>query len=422
MGPIPYALSVSHFISSVGADAGFASIIGLAILVLLYFAQARECTALREHAYESAQRVQELEGRVAGLARSAAAAPAPYLPPSQHRPAAASPPGAVGSAMPRLDDASTPPGHPLASAPYSDEGSGRPSSPLPPSGAGPNPPAGVGAPPLAAATRLIPTRDVADGRGGGPVTFARAGTAGALEADARGHHGATATATPPPGPSTVAALANGSARGYAPFGSEPGPGAAAMSASAPAKPVARPAASARRGSPYPPSGRQQPQTGGGRRGRFALLLSALMVMAVVAVLLIATSGAGTKHVASPPVRNSNAPLLHRSSAPLDPASVTVAVLNGTLTHGLAGRVAGRLAAAGYKRGMVGNTAEQTRTATVVAYTRGHKRAALAVARSLKLGTGVVALVAPSTQQIACPPPGACAVTVVVTVGSDLAGP
>lgn len=146
-----------------------------------------------------------------------------------------------------------------------------------------------------------------------------------------------------------------------------------------------------------------------------------MVLAVVAVLLIATSGAGTKHVASPPVRNSNAPLLHRSSAPLDPASVTVAVLNGTLTHGLAGRVAGQLTAAGYKRGMVGNTAEQNRTATVVAYTREHKRAALAVARSLKLGAGVVALVDPSTQQIACPPPGACAVTVVVTVGSDLAG-
>ena len=41
-GALPFAFSVSHFINSVGADAGFASIIGLAILVLLYFAQARE--------------------------------------------------------------------------------------------------------------------------------------------------------------------------------------------------------------------------------------------------------------------------------------------------------------------------------------------------------------------------------------------
>ena len=39
MPAIPFAFSVHHFITSVGADAGFAAIIGLAILVLLYFAQ-----------------------------------------------------------------------------------------------------------------------------------------------------------------------------------------------------------------------------------------------------------------------------------------------------------------------------------------------------------------------------------------------
>ena len=42
MRVIPFAFSVHHFITTVGADAGFAAIIGLAILVLLYFAQARE--------------------------------------------------------------------------------------------------------------------------------------------------------------------------------------------------------------------------------------------------------------------------------------------------------------------------------------------------------------------------------------------
>ena len=50
MASAPYALSIHNFISSVGADAGFASIIGLAILVLLYFAHARETSALREQA------------------------------------------------------------------------------------------------------------------------------------------------------------------------------------------------------------------------------------------------------------------------------------------------------------------------------------------------------------------------------------
>src|SRR3982074_1815251 len=71
MGPIPFAFSVSHFINSVGADAGFASIIGLAILVLLYFAHARETASLRAHAYEAAERIQQLEARLAQPTRSA---------------------------------------------------------------------------------------------------------------------------------------------------------------------------------------------------------------------------------------------------------------------------------------------------------------------------------------------------------------
>ena len=76
MGSIPFAFSVHHFINSVGADAGFAAIIGLAILVLLYFAQARETASLREQAYESAQRVQQLENRLAQLSRMPAPPPA----------------------------------------------------------------------------------------------------------------------------------------------------------------------------------------------------------------------------------------------------------------------------------------------------------------------------------------------------------
>ena len=64
MGLAPYALSVHHFISSVGADAGFASIIGLAVLVLLYFAQARETSSLRDQADQAAQVESLADGRV----------------------------------------------------------------------------------------------------------------------------------------------------------------------------------------------------------------------------------------------------------------------------------------------------------------------------------------------------------------------
>src|SRR5437762_1136495 len=76
MGNVPFAFSVHHFVSTVGADVGFASIIGLAILALLYFAQARETASLREQAEDSAEHLRELELRLAQLSRgSAGAAP-----------------------------------------------------------------------------------------------------------------------------------------------------------------------------------------------------------------------------------------------------------------------------------------------------------------------------------------------------------
>src|SRR5437764_58691 len=94
MASVPFAVSVHHFISSVGADAGFAAIIGLAILVFLYFAQARETAALRDRAEESAERVQQLETRVAQLSGSAGATS------STTAPAGPAPPGARSPATP----------------------------------------------------------------------------------------------------------------------------------------------------------------------------------------------------------------------------------------------------------------------------------------------------------------------------------
>ncbi|MDX6727965.1 MAG: hypothetical protein QOK49_2770, partial [Baekduia sp.] len=44
------SLSISHRIDQYGAYAGFAAVLGLAVLSLLYFAQAREVKRLREWA------------------------------------------------------------------------------------------------------------------------------------------------------------------------------------------------------------------------------------------------------------------------------------------------------------------------------------------------------------------------------------
>src|SRR5437588_4450744 len=109
MASMPLALSVHNFISSVGADAGFAAIIGLAVLILLYFAHARETANLREQAALLTQRLQQAEARAAQLARMELAGDVD---------AAGDGPGAV------------------AVAPFA--------------------PAGTGAPALASATRVIP--------------------------------------------------------------------------------------------------------------------------------------------------------------------------------------------------------------------------------------------------------------------------
>src|SRR3954447_24372213 len=77
MSPI-LALSVSDKIEQYGAYAGFASVLGLAVLSLLYFAQAREVKRLREWAGRAPEREAELQQRVqADAARRVVPQPQP---------------------------------------------------------------------------------------------------------------------------------------------------------------------------------------------------------------------------------------------------------------------------------------------------------------------------------------------------------
>ncbi|MFZ0044087.1 MAG: hypothetical protein WAK93_22450, partial [Solirubrobacteraceae bacterium] len=95
MAAIPYAFSAHHFISSVGADAGFAAVIGLAILVILFFSQARETATLRQRAAESEDQLRRLSDYVTQLSRSGAA-------PSGTSPAGGGPASAPAPAAPRV--------------------------------------------------------------------------------------------------------------------------------------------------------------------------------------------------------------------------------------------------------------------------------------------------------------------------------
>ena len=417
MGSTPFALSVHNFISSVGADAGFASIIGLAILVLLYFAHARETSNLREQAADLAARLQDAEARlvqatragipVAGPPQTAqatvAAAPAP----------AAAPATAAGAV--RLVGAPRPVAVATATAPFAPAGMAAPalatatrsmpdappadepvSAPAPPITAAPAPPAAPPAPAPAAAqpAAVAPATAAAGARLLAPSPVASAASPAAA---------ATATV---PGPQTAAGTANGG-------------GERTGSALRTPPPVSRPEAgtgSERR--PYPPlTGPPSHRSPSGRM--VAFVVGALVIVGAIAGLIVATSGSGPQ-TKSTPARASNAPAPVHRAAGFNPATVTVAVLNGTAVNQLAHKVATHLTAKGYKEGQVATATDQTHSSTIVAYLPGFRADALHVAQALGLAPASVQPVDQSSQQVACPGGGACPANVVVTVGSDLA--
>lgn len=400
MVTIPFALSVHHFISSVGADAGFAAFIAVALLVLLYFSQARETATLRRRADEAGQRVQELETELAALADHVAALPAEI---------------SVRAAGPRATPAYA---GGVGAAPAGVSAGGLN---LPPAA-----PAGVGAPALAAATRLIPgpiaePQPTPVGLVNGPVEDATQvdGSPVAVGgSNGSSHRPVAAPAATMPRP--VQARTGGPSRaGGPPRGAQGrypgGQGRPRASQGRPAEPP-RTIMAVRPG---------QPRSGVGRA--FVILAALLGVGAVVAGVLVikninsSSSKTNSASASSAAARTTAASRRNAPAAAVNPRTVTVAVLNGTNTNGLAGKVSGRLDTAGYQKGYVGNfTPNQTQSSTLVQYMPGDKRDASAVATSLKLPPKSVEPLDSGTQQIACPPSqGPCKSAVVVTVGSDL---
>jgi hypothetical protein len=158
---------------------------------------------------------------------------------------------------------------------------------------------------------------------------------------------------------------------------------------------------------------------------FGGLLAAIAVAAIVVGVIALTGGGKSPSSAGRSASSvSSTPASHRTSSTLtavQPATVTVSVLNGTDMQGLAERVSQRLIADGYRKGAVTNASNQTQTSSVVAYMApADRRDALAVATALKLGQTSVQLIDANTKAIACPPSQACSSAVVVTVGTDLA--
>jgi len=399
MDSLPFGLSVHHFVSSVGADAGFAALIAVAILILLYFAQARETATLRSRAEEADFRAQALEVRVADLTDQLAALPA------EISVRAATPRVAAGfrGAQPAV----------AAAVPVGVGADGG----LPPAA-----PAGVGAPALAAATRLIPDPIPAEPEYAPATTAARSsnGSSGPAVAASAATIDRAVQSPRPGAPRPVAAPARtggGSGRppGGPPYGRPPGGGQPR-----PGGAQARPGGPVRPGSPMRPPARRS-------RGRLVLgaLVAGVAVAAVVAGVIILTGGGSSKQSTSNSSRSSasTGTTSRRTSAAtvVVPSTVTVSVLNGTDMQGLAGEVADKLKARGYHKGAVTNASDQTRTTTVIQYAPRDKPDAVAVATALKLTQSAVQPLDSATQKIACSAsPLGCNSMVYVTVGHNLA--
>jgi hypothetical protein len=414
MAAIPLALSIHHFISSVGADAGFAAIIGLALLVLLFFAQARETANLRRRADEAESELQALAMYVQQLARTPAPPPAPTTSAPVAAPPAAARIAARPAAAPVASRAVVPePAGALATIPAA--------------------PAGVGAPALSSATRLIPLADeisirALHGSSNGHAEPEENGTATATLA-------APEPATVPPGPPpSTAAGGNGVPR-------VPPPPSAGITNDAPPPPRVAPrppGAPVSRPSFTPPP---RSPARGRRVSRGAMFVLAALLLAVVIVgvfVLTNSGGGGASPSSSSSAAASRTPTSSQSAgkhgrhsktttaAPVKvvPSTVTVAVLNGTSTTNLAADVMTKLTGAGYKAGQTANAppASQSLQSTIVGYTQpADRNDALAVAKSLNLGSASVQGVNPADQSAACSQtPTNCPAQVVVTVGSDLA--
>src|SRR5215213_7893216 len=100
-----YALSLQGQVEKYGSYVGIAAFFGLAVLSLLYFAQAREVKRLREWAGRAPERARELEERALAVAEEARRRPVPAAAPAaQAQPVAttttAARSGTVGPAVP----------------------------------------------------------------------------------------------------------------------------------------------------------------------------------------------------------------------------------------------------------------------------------------------------------------------------------
>jgi LytR cell envelope-related transcriptional attenuator len=414
-----------EIVQDIGAYAGLASVVGLAVLSVLYFSQARDVKRLREWAGRAPEREAE---QVA----AAQATPGRVVAQPQQKPAAATPAQAGSGATP---------------APA---GGGATPAPALPAAAGAAPAAAT-----AAATAAGPAGAASGGGDSGPKAApggsAPATTAPKPEGQPPAAKPAPQPAAAKPSDSKPAAQPSDSKPAAQPADSKTAAQPAAPKPAAPPvpgapRPAAATAAAARTGGPPPPppppagartapGGRPVPEQTAvipprsepwhqrlfGSTRNILLAVAGVLLLGAGAALALTqlsddeptTSSQGPQAQQRPPAQNGEEPQngeRRRRRPAIDPSSVTVAVLNGTTVPGLAARVSDEVQSAGFEVGTVANSSDQQRAESVILFSPGHEREAAAVSRRLDIAQREP--IDPATQGLAGD------ATVVVVTGAD----
>jgi hypothetical protein len=390
------AISVNDQIEKYGAYAGLAAIVGLAVLSLLYFAQAREVKRLREWAGRAPERAAELEARVAADAsRRTTVGAAPQTAAAQAATGNVSPASPVAAPdAPGTKPAEAKPMVPVPGLPV----------PVPAAGA----PGAAPAPPAAAGTAESATPE------DGEATPAPPGGTNGVTGTPPSAPGPRVPGRPPPTstpfvPPTVAVT------------SGPVPDADA-DADAAADPEPAPATRSLRGGPpsrtLPPRDGTEPGRTPSRRTLGVLGGAALVVAAVVVVLILTLGGNDT-----PPAPNQVADTVARTTASepgrtqstrqarVDRADTPVIVLNATGVNGLARQVADRLQSTGYQAAVDNST---SRPQTLIGYKSGADAAAKEIGKLLDVPSSQIQ---PMPQDLVAQ---AGSNAVIVVIGADKA--
>jgi LytR cell envelope-related transcriptional attenuator len=453
-GGLPLALHIPHVVEQAGSLAGFAAVIGLAVLSALYFSQARDLRRLREWAGRAPERAAEgqpggpVPGRVMAVPQRAPVQAQPQPKPATNgdsapsvtaAPAGAAAGAAAGTAAAQAGQAAKP-GEGQAAQTGDGAKPGEEGSTAGAEAADASAPAEDGQQREAAKPGMPAPASAAAAAGAGAASVAGPAAPGAAKPEGQ------AASPAPTGTESAAGQAAGSAAaGAAGSGQAAGSaaaraaGAGAAGAGAPPRTAAQPQ--------RPPGSVLPPRTGtlppvrrlpssnvGAGPAQTGVLGSApqqekkrrnpvYIVLAVAGVLIIGAAAAiGVPAIVNGSKSDSNKTSSktggHTSTAarhkavPVAPSKITVAVLNGTSISGLAATIGDRVEADGFTKGTISNASLTggQRATSVVMYAPGHHSDAVRVAH--RLGISQVDPVDSNSRQIAGD------ATVVVLVGSD----